>query len=44
VYSRGARYRHCLRLSCCQELDERFASAIATVGRLASALQVRAGG
>ncbi|HCR33491.1 MAG TPA: GntR family transcriptional regulator, partial [Stenotrophomonas sp.] len=24
VYSRGARYRHCLRLSCCQALDARF--------------------
>lgn len=43
VYSRGARYRHCLRLSCCQELDERFAGAMATLGRLASALQTRAG-
>jgi len=42
VYSRGARYRHCLRLSCCQELDERFVGAIATVGRLAAALQARA--
>lgn len=38
VYSRGARYRHCLRLSCCQELDERYVAAIATVGRLAGAL------
>ncbi len=44
VYSRGARYRHCLRLSCCQELDARFVGAIATVGRLANALQARAAG
>lgn len=38
VYSRGARYRHCLRLSCCQELDATYVAAIATVGRLACAL------
>ena len=35
VYSRGARYRHCLRLSCCQPLDERYVAAIARVGALA---------
>ncbi len=38
VYSRGARYRHCLRLSCCQELDAAYVAAIATVGQLACAL------
>lgn len=35
VYSRGARYRHCLRLSCCQPLDERYVAAITRVGALA---------
>ena len=38
MYSRGARYRHCLRLSCCQELDERYRAGIARIGALASAL------
>jgi len=38
VYSRGARYRHCLRLSCCQPLDARYVDAIARVGALACAL------
>lgn len=38
VYSRGARYRHCLRLSCCQELDATYVAAIATLGQLACAL------
>ncbi|HBS62055.1 MULTISPECIES: PLP-dependent aminotransferase family protein [Stenotrophomonas] len=44
VYSRGARYRHCLRLSCCQELDERYVGAIATLGRIAHTLQAAARG
>jgi DNA-binding transcriptional MocR family regulator len=39
VYSRGARYRHCLRLSCCQELDERYVAAISTLGQLACGLR-----
>lgn len=38
VYSKGARYRHCLRLSCCQELDERYTNAIRTLGHLACVL------
>lgn len=38
VYSRGARYRHCLRLSCCQPLDERYVGAIARLGAMAAAL------
>ncbi|MDR6095891.1 DNA-binding transcriptional MocR family regulator [Stenotrophomonas sp. SORGH_AS321] len=38
VYSRGARYRHCLRLSCCQELDARYTAGIARIGALATAL------
>jgi len=44
VYSRGARYRHCLRLSCCQDLDARYVDAIASVGRLATALLAQARG
>jgi hypothetical protein len=44
VYSRGARYRHCLRLSCCQDLDARYVGAIASVGRLATALLAQARG
>ncbi|MGH8087253.1 MAG: PLP-dependent aminotransferase family protein, partial [Stenotrophomonas sp.] len=44
VYSRGARYRHCLRLSCCQDLDARYVGAIACVGRLATALLAQARG
>lgn len=43
VYSQGARYRHCLRLSCCQPLDEAYIGAIATVGRLAGELLAAAG-
>ena len=39
VYSRGARYRHCLRLSCCQELDAPYVDAIATLGQLSCALR-----
>jgi Transcriptional regulators containing a DNA-binding HTH domain and an aminotransferase domain (MocR family) and their eukaryotic orthologs len=35
VYSKGPRYRHCLRLSCCQEMDARYTNAIRTLGRLA---------
>ncbi len=38
LYSRGARYRHCFRLSCCQELDERFVQAIERLGQLATML------
>ncbi|MCP9759971.1 PLP-dependent aminotransferase family protein [Aquitalea sp. S1-19] len=36
LYSTGARYRHCLRLSCCHELDERFMAALRRLGELAS--------
>ncbi len=35
VYSKGQRYRNCLRISCCQEIDGRFADAIRTLGTLA---------
>ncbi|MBU9480907.1 PLP-dependent aminotransferase family protein [Burkholderia multivorans] len=38
VYSKGPRYRHCLRLSCCQEMDQRYTDAVRTLGRLACAL------
>lgn len=35
VYSQGARYRHCLRLSCALEIDAHYESAIARLGQLA---------
>lgn len=35
VYSKGERYRYCVRLSCCQEVDDRFVDAIRTLGGLA---------
>jgi DNA-binding transcriptional MocR family regulator len=38
VYSKGTRYRHCIRLSCCREIDDAFVSAIQTIGRLAQQL------
>ena len=38
LYSNGARFRHCLRLSCCQELDERVTGALRRLGELATAL------
>lgn len=38
VYSNGARYRHCIRLSCCQEIDERCMAAVKTLGILAHQL------
>jgi len=41
VYSRGARYRHCLRLSCCQMLDDRYVAGIARIGALARVLAAR---
>ncbi|MBH1444297.1 PLP-dependent aminotransferase family protein [Stenotrophomonas hibiscicola] len=41
VYSRGARYRHCLRLSCCQSLDARFIGAVERLGAIARELAVR---
>ncbi|MBD8635892.1 PLP-dependent aminotransferase family protein [Stenotrophomonas sp. CFBP 13725] len=41
VYSRGARYRHCLRLSCCQALDEHYVAGIARIGALARGLAAR---
>lgn len=34
VYSRGARYRHCIRLSCCREIDANVERAIQTLGSL----------
>ncbi|WP_454753574.1 aminotransferase-like domain-containing protein [Cupriavidus necator] len=39
VYAKGPRYRHYLRLSCCQEIDERFTSAVRTLGELAVKMQ-----
>ena len=38
VYSRGPRYRHCLRLSCCQTFDARFIAAVERLGALAREL------
>ena len=38
LYSAGARYRHCFRLSCCQELDARFTEAVRRLGQLATAM------
>ncbi|MGL6070673.1 PLP-dependent aminotransferase family protein [Craterilacuibacter sp.] len=35
LYSGSARYRHCLRLSCCHALDERFLAALRRLGELA---------
>lgn len=43
VYSAGARYRHCIRLSCCRDIDAGFIAAIETVGRLACAMAGRRG-
>jgi DNA-binding transcriptional MocR family regulator len=34
IYAKGPRYRRCIRLSCCQEIDERFLNAIRTLGKL----------
>lgn len=38
LYATGARYRHCLRLSCCYPLDERAGAALRRLGELACAL------
>lgn len=38
LYSNGERFRHCLRLSGCQVLDERFLAALRRVGELACGL------
>lgn len=35
LYSQGARFKNCLRLSCCQEIDERYVSAVIKLGDLA---------
>ncbi|UDM17135.1 PLP-dependent aminotransferase family protein [Vogesella sp. XCS3] len=40
LYSPSGRYRNALRLSCCQPLDERFISALRTVGELAAQCKV----
>lgn len=37
LYSAGSRYRHCLRLTCCRALDERFVAALVRLGALAQA-------
>ncbi|CAH0062759.1 conserved protein of unknown function [Stenotrophomonas maltophilia] len=42
VYSRGARYRQCLRLSCCQTLDARFIGAVERLGAIAKELAAAA--
>ncbi|QQQ44677.1 hypothetical protein JJL50_02390 [Stenotrophomonas maltophilia] len=42
VYSRGARYRQCLRLSCCQTLDARFIGAVERLGAIARELAAAA--
>lgn len=36
LYSPSGRYRNALRISCCQPLDDRFISALRTVGMLAA--------
>ncbi|MFF7708894.1 aminotransferase class I/II-fold pyridoxal phosphate-dependent enzyme [Pseudomonas sp. NPDC007930] len=38
VYSQGARYRHCVRISCGQVLDEPYVQGIKTLGALARGL------
>lgn len=38
LYSNGERFRHCLRLSCCHVLDERFLAALRRVGELGCGL------
>ncbi|WP_024301835.1 PLP-dependent aminotransferase family protein [Pseudogulbenkiania sp. MAI-1] len=38
LYSPSGRYRNALRLSCCQPLDERYLTALARVGELATQL------
>lgn len=40
LYSGGARYRRCFRLSCCQPLDQRFTAAIERLGQLATLLSL----
>ncbi|WP_028456478.1 aminotransferase-like domain-containing protein [Chitinilyticum litopenaei] len=37
LYSSGSRYRHCLRISCCHEMNERFVAALRRLGELAQA-------
>lgn len=34
VYSQGARYKHCIRLSCAQVLDDRYVNGLKTLGAL----------
>ncbi|ANB18864.1 PLP-dependent aminotransferase family protein [Dokdonella koreensis] len=41
VYSKGTRYRHCIRLSCGQAIDTRFVAAMRTLGRIAHGLARR---
>jgi DNA-binding transcriptional MocR family regulator len=36
VYSKGPRYRHCMRIACCQEIDDRFIGAVRTLGEVAT--------
>lgn len=38
VYSQGARYRHCVRVSCGQEVDAQYVAGIKTLGRLVQGL------
>lgn len=38
VYSKGPRYRHCMRITCCQDIDERFIEAVRKVGEVAAEL------
>lgn len=38
VYSKGPRYRHCLRITCCQEIGEQYTQAIRALGILAGQL------
>ncbi|MFP3494000.1 PLP-dependent aminotransferase family protein [Pseudomonas sp. SIMBA_059] len=36
LYSKGERFRNCFRLTCCQEIDDRYIGAVAKLGDLAS--------
>ncbi|MFI8619045.1 aminotransferase class I/II-fold pyridoxal phosphate-dependent enzyme [Acidovorax sp. NPDC077693] len=38
VYSKGSRYRHCIRIPCCQVIDDSFIEAVRKVGRTAAEL------
>ncbi|PYG78414.1 MULTISPECIES: PLP-dependent aminotransferase family protein [unclassified Pseudomonas] len=41
LYSKGERFQNCIRLTCCQEVDDRFTGAVAKLGELACNLAKR---